>query len=231
MRQVYQEEEFGGWELLAIVKSKIRAIVAITLAAALAGLLFSTLAITPQYRASVDMIVNARQNIGNDLTNDNISSAKNLIPTYAIIIKNNTVMKTVASNLKLDLNETELGEKIDISAVDSTQVMRISVEDSDPAVAGSIVRQIVQIVPSLIVETMEAGSCKVIGEVSVSDSPVSPNVKSYTVIAGLIGLVAAAGAFILRELFRNVITDEADVQRYLQLSVLCVVPEIERKGK
>ena len=232
MRHDYQgqEEEFGSMELLEILKSKAVCIVAITLVSALVGFLLSAFAMTPKYRASVDMIVNARQNIGNELTNDNISSAKNLIPTYAVIIKNNTVMNHIISNLKLNMDAAELSEKIEISAVNSTQVMRISVEDADPALASSIVKQITAIVPGLIVETMEAGSCKVIGEVWVSDGPVSPNIKSYTVIGGLLGLILAVGVFVLKELFRNVITDEADVRRYLQLPVLGVIPEIEKRG-
>lgn len=81
-----------------------------TLIAAVAGLLVTKLLITPQYEAKVNMIVNSRQDSTGSLTNDNITSSKNLISTYAVILKSNIILDEVIEELHLDNTYQELSE-------------------------------------------------------------------------------------------------------------------------
>lgn len=67
-------------------------------------LLWPAVVITPQYEASINMIVNTRRDNMATVTNDNITSAKNLVSTYAIIIKSNIVLNKVISNLGLTVS-------------------------------------------------------------------------------------------------------------------------------
>ena len=59
-------------------------IVAAAVAAALICLLVCMFALTPKYQASINMIVNTRQDTTTTFTSDNFNSAKNLISTYAV---------------------------------------------------------------------------------------------------------------------------------------------------
>ena len=173
------------------------------------------------------MIVNSRQDSTGSLTNDNITSSKNLISTYAVILKSNIILNEVIEELELPDTYKGLSNRITVQAINSTQVMEVAVEYPDPAVAYEIVDKLVEIAPPVIVDAVEAGSCKVVSQVSVGDEPVSPSLKKNAVLAALIGMIISMGIVVLKVIFRNYILDDEDVAKYLGLPVLAVIPEIE----
>lgn len=193
------------------------------------GFAVSEYAIVPQYESAVMMIVNTRQDQTGNVTNDNIQSAQNLVSTYSIIIKSNTVLNRVIARLGLDMDYNDLRDSVFVNAVDDTQVMRIVVRNKDPELAATIVEGIAGIAPSVIVSAVEAGSCKVISQVSISEGPVTPNVMKNTLLAISVGILVAIVITTLHCMFRvKKIIDDEDVIKYLDLPVLGVIPEIER---
>ena len=229
--QVEEDDEIDLLELFSILKAHIVAIIVVTVIAAVAGFMVTEYLITPQYEASVNMIVNTRTDTNATVSNDNINSAKSLVSTYAIIIKSNTVLNQVAANLNLkDMDYDTLVEKVSVEAIDDTQVMKVAVKDPDPELARKIVKEIAKISPEEIVDSVEAGSCKVVSQVRVPTDPVSPSLKKNVVIAAAAGFVLVVAIILLKSFLENYIVDDDDVQKYLGLPVLGVIPEIE-EGK
>lgn len=215
-------------EILSLLKKHIISIVLVAIVFGVLGYLGTHYLITPQYEASVNMIVNTRSENTGTVSNDTINSAKNLVSTYAIIIKSNTVLNQVISNLGIeDMTYEDLEKKVSVTAINDTQVMRIAVQDEDPNLARQIVREIALISPSEIVDAVEAGSCKVVSQVRVPSNPVSPSIMKNTAIATLLGAVLVIAIVIIRSLLANYIVDDNDIQKYLGLPVLGVIPEIE----
>ena len=68
------------------------------------GVIVSKCILTPQYEASVNMIVNTSQDHSMAVTNDNLTSSRNLASTYAILIKSNTVLDKVNKEEQLNLS-------------------------------------------------------------------------------------------------------------------------------
>ena len=95
LRSMEDEETIDLMELARLLWAHIVQIVAAAVAAALICLLVCMFALTPKYQASINMIVNTRQDNSSTFTSDNFNSAKNLISTYAVIIKGNTVLNEV----------------------------------------------------------------------------------------------------------------------------------------
>lgn len=229
--QVEQDDEIDLLELFSILKAHIVLIIVVTVIAAVAGFMVTEYAMTPQYEASVNMIVNTRTDATATVSNDSINSAKSLVSTYAIIIKSNTVLNQVIANLKLqDMDYDTLTEKVSVEAIDDTQVMKIAVKDPDPELARKIVKEIAKISPEEIVDSVEAGSCKVVSQVRVPANPVSPSLKKNVVIAAAAGFVLVVAIILLKNFLANYIVDDDDIQKYLGLPVLGVIPEIE-EGK
>ncbi len=192
----------------------------------------SAFAMTPKYQASVNMIVNTTQESSTTVTNDNITSATKLVSTYAIIVKSNLVLDAVIDDLGLDMDYKTLADKVSVSAVDSTQIMQVTVTDTDAARAANILEAITEIAPDAIVDAVEAGSCKVVSSVMTSDEPVSPNAAKNTILAAIVGMILAIGAVLIRELTKTrTILDDKDVEEYLGLTVLSVIPEIDEGKK
>ena len=181
----------------------------------------------PQYESSAMMIVNTRQDANANVTSDQINSATRLVETYSIIVKSDTVLSRVIDDLGLNLNYGELKDKVTVKSVNSTQVMEISVEDADPAAAQIICQKITQVCPELIKDAVEAGSVKLISAASTPVQPVSPNTLKNTAVGAMLGLVACAGVLVLKMLLNNKINNDADVQKYLDLPVLGVIPVYE----
>lgn len=218
-------------EVLEVVRQHVLIIVLVTVLAAAVGFGVSRFLLVPQYEASALMIVNTRQDATANVTSDQITSATKLVSTYSIIIKSDTVLQQVINNLGLTLTYEQLHERVSVSAVDDTQVMKITVQSDNPEWARQVCEQITAISPDVILESVEAGSVKLISQASVDPDPVSPNVMRNTAVAALLGLVVSVGIVILREMLDNRIKTEDDVRKYLDLPVVGVIPNYEMGGK
>lgn len=212
-------------EVLNAVRQHLLAVILTTVILAAAGFGVSKFLITPQYEASALMIVNTRQDTTSNVTSDQINSATKLVSTYSIIIKSDTVLQQVIDNLGLSLTYEKLAERVTVSAVDDTQVMKITVRSDNPEWARQVCEQITVVSPDVILESVEAGSVKVISSAAVNPTPVSPNVGRNTMLGGVLGLVISVGIILLAVLLDNKIHTEDDIAKYLDLAVVGVIPE------
>ena len=226
LRNMEDEETIDLMEIARLLWAHIVQIVAVAVAAALICLLVCMYALTPKYQASINMIVNARQDTTTTFTSDNFNSAKNLISTYAVIIKSNTVLNEVIDTLELDMTYGQLYSMVSVTDVDSTQIMKVTVTDTDAKRAGEIVQTIADIVPDVLVEKVEAGSCKTVSDVAINPNKVFPQTKKYVVMAGLLGAVLVCGVLVLAHLLHDTVVDDEDVQKKLGLPVLGLIPEV-----
>lgn len=220
------EETIDLMELARLLWAHIVQIVAVAVAAALISLLVCMFVLTPKYQASINMIVNTRQEGTSTFTNDNFNSAKNLISTYAVIIKGNTVLNEVIDELDLDMTYGQLYKMVVVDSVDSTQIMKITVTDTDAERAGEIVQTIADIVPDVLVEKVEAGSCKTVSDVAINPNKVFPQTKKYVALAGVLGAIVVCAILVLEHLLHDTVVDDDDVQKKLGLPVLGLIPEV-----
>lgn len=211
-------------ELARLLWAHAVQIVAAAVAAALVALLVCAFVLTPKYEASINMIVNTRQDSNSNFTSDNFNTAKNLISTYAVIIKGNTVLNEVIKDL--DMTYTELYNMVEVSSVDSTQIMKITVTDTDAERAGEIAQTIADIVPDVLVEKVEAGSCKTVSDIEINPNKVFPQTKKYVLLAGILGAVVVCGVLVVTHLLHDTVVDDEDVQKKLGLPVLGLIPEV-----
>lgn len=219
---------FNFLDLLRQIKKYFWILLLFVICMGATGYLVSTYLITPQYESAIMMIVNTRDNNNSNVTNDSITSARNLVSTYAVIIKSNTVLDQVIADLNLDMDYEELEENVYVSAVDDTQVMRVVVRNEDKELSAQIVNDIASIAPDIIVDSVEAGSCKVISHTETSDNPVTPKVLNNTLMMCILGLAIALSAIVIKSLFTvKKIVDDNDAQEYIGLPVLGVIPEVD----
>ena len=212
-------------EILSAVRQHLLELIFVTLAAALVGFTASKFLMTPKYDSSALMIVNTRQDVNANVTSDQINSAAKLVSTYSIIIKSDTVLQQVIDNLGLNLTYAKLNKRVTVAAVDDTQVMKITVQSDSPEWARQVCEQIITVAPDVIKEAVEAGSVKAISNPSLATEPVSPNIMKNTMLA------AAVGIIVLQVLLDNKINTEEDVTKYLDMTVLGVIPQYDQGGK
>lgn len=230
-KQIQEEDSIDLLEIFDVLRRHVWIIVLCTVASALVGFIAVTFFATPKYQASSSMIVNSRQENTGNLTSDQLNSASRLVATYSVIIRSNKVLQVVIDDLGLDYTADELKEMVSVSAVNDTQVMAITVTSTDPREAYRICTKISQIAPDLVKKTVDAGSANVVDSPKLQEDPVSPHVRRDIVIMALLGAILSIGVIIVVHLFDNKINNESDVAKYLNLSVLGVIPfyDLEKK--
>ena len=227
---IFLEQEYDTIDLrqlFEIVRRNLLLIVAVTVLFAAGGYLGTTFLITPQYEASAMLIVNSRegQQLQGSVTNDSLNSAKQLVETYSVILKSDTVLDQTIEDLDLPLTYDQLAAKVSITAVNDTQVMKITVQDADVNLAKDIVSNIVEQAPDVIINTVKAGSVEVVSDASAKPNPVSPSKSRNTALAGILGCVLVIGILFMKSLFNNRIMTESDISQKLALPILGVIPD------
>ncbi|MEI3013629.1 MAG: hypothetical protein V8T36_02070 [Ruthenibacterium lactatiformans] len=81
--------------------------------------------------------------------------------------------KTI-SNLNLNMSYNHLVERVRIQSVNSTQVMKITLKDTDPERARAIAADIVEKAPDTITQTVKAGSEQIISKAKANDDSSFP---------------------------------------------------------
>ena len=222
-----QNDEIDLLDMFKLVWSKKVLIAIIVIVSGLVGLLYSKIFITPRYEASINMIVNSRNDsTSGNISNDNIASSQNMAKTCAVIIKVN-ILYQVIDELNLDISYEKLKEMVTVESVNSTQVMNIVVNDTDPERAKQIVEKIGDIAPEILVDAIEGGSCKIVSDVYSTGKPVSPNSTKNGLLVALIALVICIAVIIVRDLLDNTFKSELDIQNITSLPVLGVLPSVE----
>ena len=222
-----QNDEIDLLDMFRLVWSKKAVIALIVIVSGLVGFLYSKIFIAPSYEASINMIVNSRNDsTSGNISNDNIASSQNMAKTCAVIIKVN-ILYQVIDELNLDISYEKLKEMVTVESVNSTQVMNIVVNDTDPERAKQIVEKIGDIAPEILVDAIEGGSCKIVSDVYSTGKPVSPNSTKNGLIVALIALVICIAVIIVRDLLDNTFKSELDIQNITSLPVLGVLPSVE----
>lgn len=214
-------------EIMIVIKRHLAIIIVAMIIVGTAGGLVTFYFITPQYKATATLIVNARTEQVSTLTNDQLVTSQKLADTYGIIIQSDTILDQVITNLYLDITYDDLKEIITVTSVDDTQIMEVAVIHPDVTIAMEIVREITEIAPDIIAEAVEAGSVKVISSVRGTDNPVSPNLVKNVIICAFLGVVGAIGLVILKELLNNTFKTEEEITKKLGLTVIGVLPKME----
>ncbi len=215
-----------------IWKNKIW-ITLITLVCAVVFYLYANLMIAPVYSASASMMVNNRNELQDSsyITQQDISASSTLVDTYSIILKSHDVMEEVIRDLGLKMSYETLYSKVSVASVNNTQVMRITVRDTDASQALNIVTKIVELAPDAIINSFGSGSVRTTDKPYTNGHPVSPNKKKWAVYGAGLGILACLAWIVLNVLANDKFQSTEDVRSVLGLHVLGVIPEEETEAE
>ena len=152
--------------------------------------------------------------LGSQLTND-----------YEILISSRPVLQQTVEELNLDISYKRLRSMITISNPNDSRMLIISTMQPDPELAKSVVDTVAQISSEYIAEKMEVTAPKIIEEGEVPINQSSPSLLRNTAIGGMLGILAAVFLICVAVILNDSIQTEDDIERYLQLPVLAVVPD------
>ena len=183
--------------------------------------------IAPHYQSTSMVYVLSKETTLASLADLQIGSQ--LTKDYSVIIKSRPVLQEVIDKQNLDLTTDELGKMITIDNPSDTRILSITVEDIEPMRAKAIVDEVTKSASNYIGDIMEMVPPKVIEDGVVAVKPSSPSVKKNAAVGGLGLAVLVCGLICLKTVLDDTIKSEEDVEKYLGLSGLAVIPDTEKK--
>lgn len=221
------DDEIDLLELFYALRHRWWAILlALVIGAGAAGVYTKKL-IAPHYQSTSMVYVLSKETTLASLADLQIGSQ--LTKDYSVIIKSRPVLQEVIDKQNLDLTTDELGEMITIDNPKDTRILSITVEDIEPMRAKAIVDEVTKSASNYIGDIMEMVPPKVIEDGVVAVKPSSPSVKKNAAVGGLGLAVLVGGLICLKTVLDDTIKSEEDIEKYLGLSVLAVIPDTEKK--
>lgn len=239
-------------DLLALLRSKVWFIIIFTAVIGAASFLAAEFIMPPKYESYTTMYVK-NQNAVNPETDNNVdindlNASKSLVSTYIAVLKSNKVMNEVGDRLFDSFEESDLRKfftvkdgKIDtdqikacysMSAVDETEVMKITANTLDPELSAEMCTIIGEIAPEFLIRVVGAGSVEIVDEAVLNYKPVSPNVPLITLIGLIIGFSLSVFVVLLIDFFDDTIKESEQLSKKFNKAILGEIDSLSaEKGR
>ncbi|PGM56749.1 Wzz/FepE/Etk N-terminal domain-containing protein [Bacillus sp. AFS053548] len=225
------EETISLQELFGVIKKRLIMIISITVVATVVTGVISYLFLTPIYQSSTQLLVNQKETKDSSIyQNNQVQTNVQLINTYNVVIKSPAILEEVIKQLNLDYTVAELTKNITVVSEANSQVFTVSVQDTDPKQAQTIVNTIANVFQAKIKTIMSVDNVTVLAKADLSENPIKPNKKLNVVIGFAVGLMISVGIAFLLEFLDNTVKTEKQLEELLELPILGVISEVT-KGK
>ena len=178
--------------------------------------------ITPTYSSTTQLCIVGSNTTLTSLTDLQIGTQ--LTKDYIVVTQSRPVVEEVINNLGLDMTFEQLLRVTTISNPADTRILRITVTDDDPFQAKQIADQYAQVSRKRIAEIMDIAEPGIIEEGYVNEEPIAPASGRNTVIAEAVGMILMALFFIIRYILDDTIKSSEDIEKYLGLNTLALLP-------
>ncbi|MER2124826.1 MAG: Wzz/FepE/Etk N-terminal domain-containing protein [Exiguobacterium indicum] len=217
-------------ELFSILRKSFWRILALTIVAALISFAVSSFLIKPTYQAGTQILVTPKKQDNEVIDAQSVQSSVTLVNTYRVIIKSPAILEQVQKEVpNAPTSIGTLNNMVTVESEQNSQVINVSVQSTDAALASNIANSIASIFSSDIPELMSINNAKILSTSGIPTSPVSPNIMLNTAIAAVVGFLLGVGLAFLREVLDRRIRTEDQVQQILDLPVLGSIPDIDSK--
>ena len=139
------------------------------------------------YSASVSLLVQHSTGDDNQLT-------EKTAHTYAQMLTERPVLEATINKLMLNETWEELEARTTAKVVSDTQMIQLSVEDTDSARAAAVANTIAN---EFITQNQASDNLIILEQAQVPTIPVRPHIALSTVLGGVAGMVLAVGFIIL----------------------------------
>ena len=190
-------------------------------AAALVGV-YTKCFVTPLYSATSMIYVVPKTT--DPTSTEDLQLGTQLASDYQMLGKSRLVVEGVIEKLGLTIPYDKLSDSVEITNPTDTHFLRISISNPDPALAAAISNAMAEELSIRVAEVMVTEK-PTLAEVAVpGEKPDSPDLFKNMMIGGLIGFFVSAAILLLRYFMDDTIKTSEDIERYLSINILAVIP-------
>lgn len=220
-----EEMEIDLLELLMVMKKHLSAILLAGIVGLVIMFAYTSFLVTPLYSASSMMYVMPdNSNSMNSSTLSDMQVGQQLTSDYSSMIKSRSFMEDVIKKLNLTIDYQQLLEKVEVTNPTSSRILQVTVNDPNPQTAADIANEVASVAESKLKEITGMQAIKIYEEAAVPDRPSSPSLKKNCALGLLAGLVLAMAVITILYLLDDTIKTEDDIEKYLGMTTLAVLP-------
>jgi capsular polysaccharide biosynthesis protein len=203
-------------EQFFIIKSKLWILVLITLLTTTLGVLKNEFFSTPIYESSTRVI---------------ISTDPEYMKTLIVLVKDTAVMEKVKKELGIKGTSEQLAQQINVGSIDGSQVVRISVMDTDPVMAAEIANATAKNYKSEMPNIVGFNKVKLLSAAKINDNPINSGSEFKTIIAAMIvGVVLGVGVIYFLHALDDTFTSNDEIEELLGLTILGTISKMNKKN-
>ncbi|PFP29486.1 capsular biosynthesis protein [Bacillus sp. AFS073361] len=208
-------KEINLKEIFQVLKRRFWVIVLVTILASLVGGIQNNTTTIPLYQSSSRIIIGADE-----------ESRK----TLQVIVRDSVILDKVIKELALNKSAEALAGQISVASVEGSQVVSISVIDSDPIFAAKLADKTAQVFRDEVPNIIGQDYVRLLSGAKVSSSPINQSKNNKLFIAIIGGLVVGIGLAFLLESFDDKIRSVSEIELLLGLPVLGRVSKVSRRS-
>lgn len=225
-------EEIDLKELFDFIKGKIGLLVIITVSVCLLGCIYGLFIQKPMYKSYTTVILAGNESSSNtSITQGDITLNKNLVDTYAEIVKSRRVLDQVINELGLETTFSALSNQISVDAVNNTEIIKINVSDRDAKKARNVANVTAKYFTKEVVDLYNMNNVNILDEAIEADAPYNINVIKQVTIYFILGLVIACGILFVIFYFDRTIKSVEQIEQKIKLPILGSVQQMTKGGK
>lgn len=225
-----EEMEIDLLELLMVMQKHLAAILLAGIVGLVIMFAYTSFLVTPLYSASSMMYVMPdNSNSMNSSTLSDMQVGQQLTSDYSSMIKSRSFMEDVIKKLNLTIDYQKLLEKVEVTNPTSSRILQVTVNDPNPQTAADIANEVASVAESKLKEITGMQAIKIYEEAAVPDRPSSPSLKKNCALGLLAGIVLAMAVITVLYLLDDTIKTEDDIEKYLGMTTLAVLPYNGRK--
>lgn len=222
-----QEIEIDLLELLHILFGRIGLILNVGILAAIVCFIISEFVLTPVYESTTKIYI-LNKTESSSVTYSDVQMGTQLTKDYAELIGSRYVLEEVIQKLGLEnMTYNDLLGTVSVNTPTDTRIVSITVENTDPVQAMRIANCIREVAGEHIQNVMDIEAVNVVETANMPTRKAGPPVFRWTIIGGLIGGVLICALILVQYLMDDTVKSSEDVEKYLGLSTLALIPLIE----
>lgn len=216
--------------LLKLVKKYIIFIFCTCVVTALVSSWVSINLIHNVYQTSCMMIIgNGISTSSNNTLNYNDYTLNvDLVNSYRVLCKTNSILQKVLDKTKLQLTVSELASEITVNSENNTELISITAQDRDALTAEIIANSVAEVFESEIPSIMKVNNVQIVDYARVPTNPTAPN-RKFIVLLSLFGcLLFCALVIAAREYLDFTVKSEEQLEAIVECPVLASVPHTRK---
>ena len=226
-------EEIDIKDFLGYLKKYLVPMIVVALIAT-GGSIFYNLAIkTPMYKTSTTVVLAQQTSDKNtsSVTLNDISINQKLVATYTEIVKSKLVLEQVIEDLKLDTTAEKLAKHVTVTAIEDTEILKITVEDGNRIAAAQIANKIADVFTKEIVNIYQLNNVSVIDVAQVNDKQSNNTTVRDAAIAMLLSIFGVSAIAFIIYYFDDSVKYSEDLEKKIGLPIAgkIIKSEIEKK--